>query len=114
MLGVKTVKCLFISVNTTLAKLYQTTEATTKTVVTTLGATGLVKGTMDIAEDLICQDYVCLAVDTIGVCADVLTIGTSFLPGANITSGVTIPISSACKTFRFCCQRSIFKFGCKR
>lgn len=114
MLGIKTVKYIFISVNSTIAKVYQTAEVTTKTVVTTVGATGLVKGAVDIAEDLICQDYVCLAVDTVGVCADVLTIGTSFLPGANVTSVVTIPISSACKTFRFCCQRSIFKFGCKR
>ena len=112
MLGLKTAKFILISVNSTVAKVYQTKEATTKTVVTTVGATGLVKGAVDIAEDLICQDYVCLAIDTIEVCADLLTIGTSFLPGPNITSVVTIPISTSCKVLRFCCQKSIFTFGC--
>ena len=113
MLGIQTVKHVLISVNSTAGKLYKTSEAATKTVITTVGSCSLVKGAVDIAEDIYCRDYVCLTIDCIGVTADILTIGTSFLSGANITSTITIPISSGCKFFRFCCRRSIFSFGCK-
>jgi hypothetical protein len=51
-----------------------------------------VKGAVDIAEDLVCQDYIYLTVDCIGVCADGLTCATAFIPVLNLTSVVTIPI----------------------
>ena len=114
MFGFKTIKSILVNINSTVNKIYKTGQTATKTVVTTVGGASLVKGSFDIAEDLVCQDYVCLTVDCIGVCADVLTVLTSFLPGPNVTSVVTIPVSTSCKFFRWCCQRSIFNFGCKR
>lgn len=114
MFGFRTAKSVLININSTITKLAKTGETASKTVVTTVGSASLVKGTFDIAEDLVCQDYVCLTIDCIGVCADVLTIATSFIPGPNVTSVVTIPVSTSCKFFRWCCQRSIFNFGCRR
>lgn len=121
MLGIKTIRHILVNLNTTVAnaatgteKVVTGGEAAHKTVVTTLGGAGLVKGAVDIAEDLVCQDYLCLTVDCVGVAADVLTCATSFIPGLNVTSVVTIPISTSCKFFRWCCTRSIFKFGCRR
>lgn len=114
MLGINTCKAILLTINSTVAKTFETTQAVTKTIVTTVGASAAAKGAVDIAEDLICQDYFCLTIDCIGVCADLLTITTSFIPGPNITSVVTIPVSTGCKVFRWCCQKSFFKFGCKR
>lgn len=39
------------------------------------------KGTVNILEDLVCQDYLCLTVNYTGISADVLTCRTSFVPG---------------------------------
>jgi hypothetical protein len=78
MFDIKTVKYILINFN--------------KTVVTTTGGIILVKGAVDIAEDLVCQDYIYLTVDCIGVCADGLTCATAFIPVLNLTSVVTIPI----------------------
>jgi hypothetical protein len=114
MFGFKKIKSVFVTINSTVTKISKTSETSSKVVVTTVGSTSLVKGAFDIAEDLVCQDYVCLTVDCIGVCADVLTVLTSFIPGPNVTSVVTIPVSTSCKFFRWCCQRSMFNFGCKR
>ena len=114
MLGIRTVKLVLVNVNSTVSKIYKTGQTAKKTVINTVGGAALVKGSFDIAEDLVCQDYVCLTIDCIGVCADVLTILTSFIPGPNVTSVVTIPVSTSCKFFRWCCQKSIFSVGCKR
>ena len=121
MLGFKTIRTTLINLNTTVTnslkasqKVLSTQDAVHKTAVTTTGGMLGVKGAVDIAEDLICQDYVCLTIDCLGVCADTLTVATSFLPGLNVTSVVTIPISTSCKFFRWCCTRSFLKIGCKR
>ena len=84
------------------------------TVITTTGAAGIAKGALDRAEDLVCQDYVYLIVDCIGVCVYVLTCCTSFIPGSNVTFVITIPVSVGSKIFRWCCTRSILNIGCKR
>lgn len=121
LLGFRKARDMLINGNTTVAniatgstKALDAAEATHKTVVTTTGGMGAAKGTVDMIEDLACQDYVCFTVDTIGVCADVITCCTSFLPGLNVTSVVTIPISMSCKTFRWCCKRAGLPFGCGR
>lgn len=114
MLGIQTIRHILVGVNQTVSNLGASVDATRKTVVTTVGATSFAKGAVDIAEDLVCQDYVCLTVDCIGVTCDLLTTFTSFVPGPNVTSVVTIPVSFGCKTFRWCCTKSMLSIGCKR
>jgi hypothetical protein len=121
MLGIQTVKNILINANTTVTNALKGTEwvekkgtLLQKTIATSTGAMGAAKGTVDLVEDLVCQDYVCFAVDCIGILADGFTCFTSFIPGPNVTSVVTIPVSLACKTFRWCCKRAELPFGCKR
>ena len=114
MLGIRTIKNILIQVNTTVTKTAKGSNWVGKTVVTSTGGIGAAKGTVDMLEDLVCQDYVCFTVDCIGVAADTLTCLTSFVPGPNVTSIVTIPISLTCKTFRWCCKRAELPFGCRR
>ena len=128
MFGMKTIGSMIQNLNQTIAnsvivtnkaltatdKAITAGEAAHKTVVTTAGGLGFVKGAVDIAEDLVCQDYICLTVDCIGVAADILTCATSFVPGLNVTSVLTIPVSSSCKFLRWCCTKSFLKIGCRR
>ena len=72
----------------------------------TTGSMGAAKGSVDAMEALACRDGVCFVVSCVGVTADVLQVATSFVPGPNITSIVTIPVSMGCKTFVWCCKRS--------
>jgi len=60
-------------------------------------STGAAKGTIDMMEAIACQD---------GVCADGLSIATSFIPGPNVTTLVTLPVSVFCKVFVHCCKRA--------
>jgi len=77
----------------------------------TTGAAGAAKGTVDALEALACKDGVCFVVSCIGVGADTLGFITTFVPGPNLTSIVTIPISVGCKTFVWCCKRSKLPWG---
>lgn len=83
----------------------------TKVTGATTGAAGVSKGSVDLAEALACQDGVCAFVSAVGVAADGLQICTSFIPGPNVTSIVTIPISVGCKTFVWCCKKSKLPWG---
>ena len=83
----------------------------TKVVGATTGAAGAAKGSTDFAEAVLCQDGVCAVVSAVGVVADGLQVCTSFIPGPNVTSVVTIPISIGCKTFVWCCKRSKLPWG---
>lgn len=49
------------------------------------------KDTVTIVQDLVCQDSICLTIECIAVCADVLPVLTSFVPGSHVTSVITIP-----------------------
>jgi hypothetical protein len=91
---------MFINLNKTITnavtianKAVSGVDATHKVIINTASGVLGVKAVVDIAKDLICQDY-------IGLCVDVLSVGTSFIPDLNVTSVVTIPISSSCKAFR--------------
>lgn len=75
------------------------------------GAAGAAKGTVDLAEALACQDGICALVSGVGVAADCLQICASFIPGPNVTSIVTMPISVGCKAFVWCCKRSKLPWG---
>jgi hypothetical protein len=77
----------------------------------TTGAAGAAKGSVDLAEAVACQDGVCAVVSAIGVAADGLQICTSFIPGPNVTSIVTMPISVGCKVFVWCCKKSKLPWG---
>lgn len=77
----------------------------------TTGAAGLGKGSIDLAEAIACKDGVCAVVSAIGITADSLQICTSFIPGPNVTSIVTTPISVGCKVFVWCCKRSKLPWG---
>ena len=59
----------------------------------TTGACGIGKGTADAAEAFACQDSVCFTVSCIGVAADVLQVTACWVPGPNITTLLTMPIS---------------------
>jgi hypothetical protein len=93
-----------------IAKITETTDKTlnyvTKVTGVTTGAAGAAKGTVDFMEAVACQDGVCAVVSVIGVCADGLSIATSFIPGPNITTIITVPISVGCKVFVWCCKNS--------
>ena len=107
-----------ISINNNVNKIISLPETADKTFTyvtkvtgATTGAAGVAKGTVDLAEAIVCQDGVCAVVSAIGVCADGLQICTSFIPGPNVTAIVTIPISVGCKVFVWCCKRSKLPWG---
>ena len=75
------------------------------------GAAGAAKGSVDLAQAIACQDGVCAVVSAIGVTADGLQICASFIPGPNVTSVITMPISVGCKVFVWCCKRSTLPWG---
>ena len=77
----------------------------TKVTGVSTGAAGAEKGTVDMLEAIACQDGVCAVVSGIGVCADGLSIAASFIPGPNVTTVVTVPISVGCKVFVYCCKK---------
>ena len=78
----------------------------TKVTGVSTGTAGAAKGTVDMLEAIACQDGVCAVVSGIGVCADGLSIATSFIPGPNVTTVVTVPISVGCKVFVYCCKKA--------
>ena len=86
----------------------------TKLIGGSTGAMGVGKGTADAAEALACKDGVCFVVSCIGVTADGLQILTCWVPGPNITSLVTMPISWGCKTFVWACKNKTLPWtgGC--
>lgn len=85
----------------------------TKLVGASTGSAGLAKGAVDLAEAIVCRDGLCAVVSTIGCAADAISIATNFVPGANISTIVTVPVSVGCKTFVWCCKRSKLPWGCK-
>ena len=89
----------------------ETLTYVTKVTGATTGAAGAAKGTVDLVEALACQDGICAVISGIGVAADGLQICTSFIPGPNVTSIVTMPISVGCKVFVWCCKRSKLPWG---
>lgn len=108
-----------IAINNSIDKAVGTTDKAdklythvTKLVGLSTGSAGVVKGSVDFAEAVACQDGVCATVSAVGVAADGLQICTSFIPGPNVTSLVTTPVSIGCKTFVWCCKRSKLPFGC--
>lgn len=57
-------------------------------------------------EAVACQDGICAVVSGIGVCADGLSMAASFIPGPNVTTVVTLPVSVGCKVFVYCCKKA--------
>ena len=114
---VQTIKKL----NTATDKLVNISEIADKTVTyvtkvtgVSIRAAGAAKRTVDMLEAVACQDGLCAVVRGIGVCADVLSMTTSFIPGPNVTSVITVPISVGCKVFVYCCKKAInMPWGCK-
>ena len=106
------------AINTSLNKVISIPETSekafiyiTKVTGVTTGAAGMAKGGVDLAEAVACQDGLCAFISAVGVAADGLQICTSFVPGPNITSIVTMPISVGCKVFVWCCKRSKLPWG---
>jgi len=66
----------------------------------------MAKGTVDTLEAIACQDGICAIVSGIGVCADTLSVAASFIPGPNVTTVITVPISVGCKVFVHCCKKA--------
>lgn len=107
-----------IFINRNVNKIIQLPENTdkfftyiTKVTGATTGAAGAAKGSLDLAEAIACKDGICAVVSAVGVAADGLQICTSFIPGPNITSIVTMPISIGCKVFVWCCKKSTLPWG---
>ena len=78
----------------------------TKVTGATTGAAGAAKGSTDLIEAIACQDGICAFISAVGVAADGLQICASFIPGPNVTTIVTMPISIGCKVFVWCCKKS--------
>lgn len=87
---------------------------TTKLFGATTGSCGLGKGAADAAEALACKDGVCFFVSCVGCTADTLQIIACWVPGPNITTVVTMPLSWGCKTFVWACKNKTlpWKTGC--
>ncbi len=92
-------------------KVDKTFTYVSKIVGATTGSAGAAKGSVDLVEALACQDGICAVVSAVGVAADGLQICSSFIPGPNVTSVVTIPVSVSCKTFVWCCKRAKLPWG---
>ena len=85
----------------------------TKVTGISIGTGGAAKGTVDMLEAVACQDGICAVVSCIGVCADGISIATSFIPGPNVTTLVTVPVSVGCKVFVYCCKKAKWMpWGC--
>jgi len=82
-----------------------------KTVGATTGTVQFAKSSVDLAEAIVCQDGVCAVISAVGCVADGVQILGSFIPGPNITTAVTTPISWGCKMFVWCCKRSKLPWG---
>ena len=78
----------------------------TKVTGVSTGAAGAAKGTVDMLEAVACQDGICAIVSGIGVCADGLSMAASFIPGPNMTTLITVPVSVGCKVFVYCCKKA--------
>lgn len=89
-----------------LVKADKTLMYVTKITGVSTGTAGAAKGTVDMLEAVACQDGVCAVVSAVGVCADGFSIATSFIPGPNVTTVITVPVSVGCKTFVWCCKRA--------
>lgn len=98
-----------------MVKISETADKTltyvTKVTGVSVGSAGAAKGTVDMLEavacqDGVCQDGVCAVVSGIGVCADGLSMATSFIPGPNVTTLITVPVSVGCKVFVYCCKKA--------
>ena len=72
------------------------------------------KGASDAAIAFACDDGVCFYVSCVGCCFYTLQFMSSFVPGPNITTVVTLPVSVACKTFVYACknEKLPWKTGC--
>ena len=74
----------------------------------TSGSAQAAIGTVDACEALACRDGICFVISCIGVGADSLQIIASFVPGPNVTTLVTLPVSTFCKTFvRMCKNKTL-------
>lgn len=62
------------------------------------------KGASDAAIAYACKDGVCFVVSCVGCGFDTLQFIACFVPGPNITTVVTLPVSVACKTFVWACK----------
>lgn len=107
-----------ISINKNIDKIIELPENTdkfftyvTKVTGATTGAVGAAKGSVDLVEAIACKDGICAVVSAVGVAADTLQICASFVPGPNLTSVVTTPISVGCKVFVWCCKKSKLPWG---
>jgi len=93
-----------------MVKIIDTTDKTltygTKVIGILIGATGAAKGTIDMLEAVACLKGVCAVVSGVGVCADGLSMATSFIPGPNVTTVITVPVSVGCKVFVYCCKKA--------
>lgn len=85
----------------------------TKVTGVSIGAAGVTKGTVDMLEAVACQDGVCAVVSGIRIYADGLSMAASFIPGPNVTTVVTVPVSVGCKVFVYCCKKAkSMPWGC--
>ena len=95
-------------------KVDKTFTCVTKVTGVSTGAAGAAKVTVDMLEAVACQDGVCAVVSAICVCADGLSGAASFIPGPNVITVVTIPVSVGCKVFVYCCKKAKKCYGVVR
>lgn len=107
-----------VAINQNIDKVISLPESTSKTFTyvtkvtgTTAGEVGAAKWSVDFDEAIACKDGICATVLAISVEADSLQICASFIPGPNVTSIVTTPISVSCKVFVWCCKKYKLPWG---
>lgn len=86
-------------------KLSEAEKVMTKYIAATTGAAGFGKGAYDTLDAIKCQDGVCAIISGIGCGADGIQVIGSLVPGPNITSIITTPVSVGCKVFVWCCKK---------
>lgn len=92
-------------------KVDKTYTVITKAAGATVGSVSAAKGSLDTLEAIACGDAICAVISGIGLGADVLQICVSFIPGPNVTTVVTLPVSAFCKTFVHLCKNSLLPLG---
>ena len=93
-----------------MVKLRETADKTliyvTKVTGVYTGAAGSAKRTVNMLKAVACHNGICAVISGIGVCADGISIATSFITGPNITTIITVTIYAGCKVLVYCCKKA--------
>jgi hypothetical protein len=107
-----------VGLNESVSKVAQVADKTdkgftfaTKAFGATSSTMGIGAGSVQMIDAVVRCDYLCATVTGVGLVADCIQLATCCLPGANMTTLATLPVSAGCKTFVLCCKLMKFPWG---